>query len=97
MLRSSRRRRCVSLHARFPVIRLERIESPSDLVGVVDLLREWLRVPEDRDLRRAFTDWVRRIAERVVPGWETLAAEMALEDSGRAGERVAQAVGSRRP
>ena len=62
------------------MIRLERIESPSDLVGVVDLLREWLRGPEDRDLRRAFTDWVRRIAERLVPGGEKLAAEMALED-----------------
>ena len=50
------------------VIRLERIESPSDLVRVVDLLREWLRDPEAHGLRRAFTDWVRRIAERIVPG-----------------------------
>ena len=62
------------------VIRLERIESPSDLIRVVDLLREWLQGPEDRDLRRAFTDWVRRIAERLVPGGEKLAAEMTLED-----------------
>ena len=62
------------------MIRLERIDSPSDLVGVVDLLREWLRGPEGRDLRRAFTDWVRRIAERLVPGGEKLAAEMTLED-----------------
>jgi len=62
------------------VIRLERIESPSDLVGVVDLLREWLRRPEDKELRRAFMDWVRRIAERLVPGGERLAAEMTLGD-----------------
>ena len=62
------------------VIRLERIESPSDLIRVVDLLREWLQHPEDRDVRRAFTDWVRRIAERLVPGGEKLAAEMTLED-----------------
>ena len=62
------------------VIRLERTESPSDLVRVVDLLREWLQRPEDHGLRRAFTDWVRRIAERTVPGEETLAAEMVLED-----------------
>ena len=62
------------------VIRLERIDSPSDLVRVVDLLREWLRDPEDNGLRRAFTDWVRRIAQRIIPGEETLAAEMTLED-----------------
>ena len=61
-------------------IRLERIDSPSDLVRVVDLLREWLRDPEDNGLRQAFTDWVRRIAQRIVPGEETLAAEMTLED-----------------
>ena len=62
------------------VIRLERLDSPSDLIRVVDLLREWLRGPEDYGLRRAFADWVRRIAERIVPGGETLAAEMTLED-----------------
>ena len=61
-------------------IRLERIDSPSDLVRVVDLLREWLRDPEDNGLRQAFTDWVRRIAQRIIPGEETLAAEMTLED-----------------
>jgi len=45
------------------MMRLERIDSPSDLVRVMDLLREWLPRPADRVLRRAFTDWVRRIAE----------------------------------
>ena len=62
------------------MIRLERIDSPSDLVRVVDLLREWLKCPEGQDLRRAFTDWIRRIAERLLPGGEKLTAEMTLED-----------------
>ena len=44
------------------------------------MLREWLRNPTDDELRRAFTDWVRRIAERLMPGGEKLAAEMTLED-----------------
>lgn len=62
------------------MIRLERIDSPSDLIRVVDLLREWLQRPKDQELRRAFTDWVRRIAERLLPSGEKLAAEMTLED-----------------
>jgi len=62
------------------VIRLERIESPSDLVGVVELLREWLRRPEDKGLRRAFTEWMRQIAGRVVPGGQKVAAGMTLEE-----------------
>ena len=62
------------------VVRLERIATPSDLVRVVEMLREWLRSPVDDELRRAFTDWVRRIAERLMPGGAHLAAEMTLED-----------------
>lgn len=62
------------------MLRVERIDSPSDLVVVLDVLREWFRRPEDDDLRRAFTDWVRRIAQRLVPGGEKLAAQMTLED-----------------
>ena len=62
------------------VVRLERIETPSDLVRVVDMLREWLRSPGDDELRRAFIDWIRRIAERLMPGGEDLTAEMTLED-----------------
>ena len=46
--------------------RLKRIDSPSDLVWMVDLVREWLRGPEDLGLRRAFADWVRQIAEWLV-------------------------------
>ena len=62
------------------MLHVERIESPSDLIAAVDVLRAWFRRPEDDDLRRAFTDWVRRIAQRLVPGGEKLAAEMTLED-----------------
>ncbi|MYJ94183.1 MAG: transposase [Proteobacteria bacterium] len=62
------------------MLHVERIDSPSDLVAAVDVLREWFRCPEDDDLRRAFTDWVRRIAQRLVPGGEKLAAQMTLED-----------------
>ena len=54
--------------------------TPSDLVRVVDRLREWLRSPGDDELRRAFIDWIRRIAERLMPGGGHLAAEMTLED-----------------
>ena len=62
------------------VVRLERIRTPWDLLEVVDVLREWLRSPEDDELRRAFTDWVRQVAERLVPGGATLPAEMGLEE-----------------
>ena len=44
------------------------------------MLREWLRSPADDELRRAFIDWIRRIAERLMPGGDHLAAEMTLED-----------------
>ena len=62
------------------VVRLERIATPLDLVRVVDMLREGLRRPGDEELRRAFIDWIRRIAERLMPGRGHLAAEMTLED-----------------
>ena len=62
------------------MLRVERIDSPSDLIDALDVLREWFRRPEDDDLRRAFTDWLRRIAQRLVPGGEKLAAQMTLED-----------------
>ena len=62
------------------VVRLERIGTPSDLVRVVEMLREGLRRPGDDELRRAFIDWIRRIAERLMPGGGHLAAEMTLED-----------------
>ena len=45
------------------VVGLEQSRSLSDLVGVVDSLRELLRDPRDSELRRAFGGWVRRMAE----------------------------------
>ena len=62
------------------VVRLEQIRAPSDLVPLTGMLRDWLRSPEDDDLRRAFTDWVRNIAQRLMPGGAKLGSEMTLED-----------------
>ena len=62
------------------VVRLERIRSPHDLVVVTGLLEEWLRSPEDDGLRRALADWVREIAQRLVPGGARLGPGMTLED-----------------
>ena len=62
------------------VVRLERIRSPSDLVAVTGLLEEWLRSPEDDGLRRVLADWVREVAQRLVPGGARLGPEMTLED-----------------
>ena len=45
------------------VVGLEKCRSLSDLVGVVDSLRERLRDPRDGELRRVFVDWVRKMAE----------------------------------
>ena len=62
------------------VVRLEAIRSPSDLVRVTGLLRDWLRRPEDDGLERAFAEWVREIAERLVPGGTKLESRMILQD-----------------
>ena len=62
------------------VIRLEQIRSPSGLIPVTRMLRAWLRSPEDDELRRAFADWVREVAQRFMPAGETLPPEMTLED-----------------
>ena len=48
------------------VVGLEQSRSLSDLVGVVDSLRERLRDPRDSELRRAFGAWVRRMAEELM-------------------------------
>ena len=75
------------------VIGLEQSRSPADLVRVVDTLRERLRDPADADLRRAFTEWVWRLARRLVPeeGEEPLPVRTTLEDMRMTlEERVAQ-------
>ena len=45
------------------VVGLEQSRTPADLVRVVDALRERPWEPRDRELRRAFGDWARRMAE----------------------------------
>lgn len=62
------------------LVRLETIGSPSDLVRVAGLLRDWLRSPEDDALERVFAEWVREIAGRLVPGGARPGLEMTLED-----------------
>ena len=64
------------------VIALERSRSPEDLVRVVDALRERLRDPRDGELRRAFAEWVRRLAQRLAPAVENELppAQTTLED-----------------
>ena len=47
--------------------RMERIRSPEDLRRVAALLVEWLRAPEDGELRQAFADWLRHLAKRLLP------------------------------
>ena len=47
------------------VIALEQSRSPADLLRVVDVLRERLRDPSDGELKRAFAEWIRRLAQRL--------------------------------
>ena len=75
------------------VIDLEQSRSPADLVRVVDTLRERLQDSDDAELRRAFTEWVWRLAKRLVPeeGEEPLPVRTTLEDVRMTlEERVAQ-------
>ena len=61
------------------VLGLEQSGGPGDLVRVVGLLVEWLRDPQDGELKRAFADWVRQMAEGFVPGDAALPAVWTLE------------------
>jgi len=75
------------------VIGLEQSRSPADLVRMVDALRELLRDPRDGELRRAFAEWVRRLAQWLVPAVENELppAQPTLEDLRMTlEERVAQ-------
>ena len=62
------------------VVRLGRIRSPWGVFRVTRMLRQWLRRPEDDELRRVFAAWMREIAEPFVPPGETLPPEMTLEE-----------------
>ena len=50
------------------VLGLEQGRTPEDLKRVVERLVEWLRDPSDDGLKRAFTDWVWRLAGQFTPG-----------------------------
>ena len=50
------------------VLGLEQSRGPEDLERVVEKLVEWLRDPRDDGLKRAFTDWVWRLARHFEPG-----------------------------
>ena len=50
------------------VLGLEQSRTPEDVMGVARLLAQWLRDPRDDGLKRAFTDWVWRLAGQFEPG-----------------------------
>ena len=49
------------------VSRMERSRSPKDLRRVAASLQDWLQGPKDGELRRAFADWLWRLAQRLQP------------------------------
>ena len=61
------------------VLGLEQSRTPVDLVRVAGRLAEWLRAPRDDGLKRAFTDWVWRLAGQFGPGDAELPAVRTLE------------------
>ena len=61
------------------VLGLEQSRTPKDVMGVAELLVEWLRDPRDDGLKRAFTDWVWRLAGQFEPGDAELPAVRTLE------------------
>ena len=70
------------------VVGLEQSRSASDLVRVAAALREWLRDPRDGELRRAFGDWVRKMAEEFM---HNRAEELPLADDLDEGDDLDQA------
>ena len=61
------------------VLGLEQSRTPKDVMGVAGLLAQWLRDPRDDGLKRAFTDWVWRLAGQFEPGDAELPAVRTLE------------------
>ena len=62
------------------VLGLEQSRTPDDLLRVAGRLVEWLRdLDDDDELKRAFTDWVRQMAEGFVADDAALAAVRTLE------------------
>ena len=63
------------------VLGLEQSRTPEDVMGVAGLLAQWLRDPRDDGLKRAFTDWVWRLAGQFEPGDAESPAVRTLEDA----------------
>ena len=63
------------------VASLERSRSSADLLQAVEALQRWLRGPSTAELRRAFADWVRQMAERLAPAGTELPPVRTLEDA----------------
>ena len=61
------------------VLGLEQSRTPEDVMGVAGLLAQWLRDPRDDGLKRAFADWVWRLAGQFEPGDAELPAVRTLE------------------
>ena len=80
---------------------LERSRGPEDLLRVAEQLAQWLRDPRDEGLKRAFTDWVWRLAGQCTPGGSGVAGGAdvggSTDDAGRTVGGVAEAVAPARP
>ena len=62
------------------VVALEQSRSPDDLRRVVETLQRRPWAPAERELQRVFTEWVRRLALRLMPDAATLPPAVTLED-----------------
>ena len=62
------------------VVALEQSRSPDDLKRVVETLRRRPWAPAEHGLQGVFTEWVRRLALRLMPDAATLPPAVTLED-----------------
>ena len=60
---------------------LEQSRSSADLLRTVEALQGWLRGAHAAELRRAFADWVRQMADRLAPRGTVLPRVRTLEDA----------------
>ncbi len=59
---------------------LEQSRLPEDVLRVWEALQPWLRDRRERELQRAFVDWVRLIVERLAPAGTPLPPMRTLEE-----------------
>lgn len=71
------------------IFRLERSQRPEDIHAVVTNLIDWLKLPDQTSLRRAFTVWIRRVLLPVrLPGQELPEVNDLMEVQTMLAERV---------